>query len=116
MGKSIEYKVQEAETIYITNRRKIERTMEELSDEKRIFLRKVEQMTERIRASARNNETVDMSRLTLVNRVLEQAQNEGQHVIKRGLYTLEEKLEENRAQFSQQLARYEEEQKEWKRS
>lgn len=114
MENAIQRKIQQAEDTYLDNRRKIERNIEALSDEKRVFFRKIEQMADQVRTSARRIKSSNMPNIASVYRLLEQAQDEGQHIIKKALYSLEDKLEENQSHYRKQLANYEEEQEKLK--
>ncbi|MGC3394328.1 hypothetical protein ACPTJS_16015, partial [Enterococcus faecalis] len=51
----------------------------------------------------------EVYRLSTVYRVLEQAKNDGQQAIRRSLFQLEEKLEENRQVYRKKMNTYEEE-------
>lgn len=51
----------------------------------------------------------EVQRLSTVYRVLEQAKNDGQQAIRRSLFQLEEKLEENRQVYRKKINTYEEE-------
>ncbi len=115
MENTIQHKVQQAENIYLTNRQYIEKEIEVLLDEKRMFLRRIEQTADRIRTSVIPSENPSMPNITSVYRILEQAQDEGQHVVKKILYSLEDKLEENQRHYRKQLANYDEEQQKLKK-
>ncbi len=51
----------------------------------------------------------EVQRLSTVYRVLEQAKNDGQQAIRRSLFQLEEKLEENRQVYRKEMNTYEDE-------
>lgn len=109
MEKNIQRKLQQLEESYQGSRRYLEKELDLITDEKQQFMHYLEQITERIHCTVHNMESQNASNISSVHKLLEQAQEEGQQVVRKAIYLLENKLEENQRQYNQQITRYEEE-------
>lgn len=107
--KDLAKKLEKLETDYIQEKRRIEETTEDIHQEKRVFQRELEQLSEYIRYISNQEKNADTNSLRQAYYSIEQAQDEGQQVVKKTLLKIEDELEEQQFSYKKQKDFYEEE-------
>lgn len=101
-------KLEVLETDYKKEKQRIERTIEEVHHENRAFRRGIENLADYVRYMASRGEGTGPETLRQGYRLLEEAQEEGQMVVKKAVNKLDDDQEEQRLSYQKQRNSYEE--------
>ncbi|WP_413536929.1 hypothetical protein [Carnobacterium divergens] len=96
------------ETDYRKEKQQIEETIQDVHHENQIFRREVESLADYVRYMAKKEEATGTEALQQAYRFLQEAQEEGQMVVKKTLNKLDDKQEEQRLSYQKQRTTYEE--------
>lgn len=101
-------KLDALETDYRKEKQQIEETIEDVHQENRVFRREIESLADYVRYMAKSEEVTEPEALQQAYRFLQEAQEEGQMVIKKTLNKLDDEQEEQRLSYQKQRMSYEE--------
>lgn len=101
-------KLDALETDYRKEKQQIEETIEDVHQENRVFCREIESLADYVRHMAKSEETTEPEVLQQAYRFLQEAQEEGQMVVKKTLNKLDDEQEEQRLSYQKQRMSYEE--------
>ncbi|MDK2802055.1 MAG: hypothetical protein KFW09_01610 [Oscillospiraceae bacterium] len=103
MEKQIRQKIEISEKKYFDNKKHIEKEIDLVRGEGRDFNRRLDEIAECIRY---NSDSEEME-ISSIYRLIDQAKQDGELVVKKELSLLEYKLEENQIEYNDQLSDYE---------
>lgn len=109
MKQEIEKKMLDSEEAYQGNQRELEENLEIIAEEKRHFFRYLDNAAEQLRIISHRQTYEEALDLTSGFRIIEQTQEEAEHIVKKAHVSLEDKLEENQSNYRKQQDTYEEE-------
>ncbi|MDT1956840.1 hypothetical protein MX629_00200 [Carnobacterium divergens] len=96
------------ETDYRKEKQQIEETIEAVHHENRVFRREIESLADYVRYTAKREEATEPEALQQTYRFIQEAQEEGQMVVKKTLNKLDDEKEEQRLTYQKQRMSYEE--------
>lgn len=101
-------KLDALETDYRKEKQQIKETIEDVHQENRVFHSELESLADYVRYMAKSEEANEPEALQQAYRFLQEAQEEGQMVIKKTLNKLDDEQEEQRLSYQKKRMSYEE--------
>lgn len=109
MEKEITKKIDALEAEYKQEKRLLEETTEDVLQENRLFKRELEELADYISHLSKKDDGIDPQAIRKAYHLIQEAQEEGQQVVKKTLNKLEDEREEKRLAYQKQRSSYEEE-------